>query len=101
MFRKVTDYDVPVPLQEEVHVVKKTTKKKCFAPCQKVWSKNGKKMVAGLPKGYALKMLKKLSKHCEKMVAGTPVTIFKTFSFEFSTNRKPKVGAAEGRPLYL
>ena len=55
-------------------------------------------MVAGLPKGYALKMLKKWSKNGEKMVAGRPVTIFIAFSFEFFTNREPKVGAAaEGR----
>ena len=57
-------------------------------------------MVAGLPKGYALKMLKKWSKNGEKMVAGRPVTIFIAFSFEFFTNRRgglrppPKVGAA-------
>ena len=59
-------------------------------------------MVAGLPKGYALKMLKQLSKNGEKMVAGRPVTIFIAFSFEFFTNREPKVGAAaEGRrPLW-
>ena len=44
-------------------------------------------MVAGLPKGHALKMLKKLSKNSEKMVAGRPVTIFIAFSFELSTNR--------------
>ena len=55
-------------------------------------------MVAGLPKGYALKMLKKWSKNGEKIVAGRPVTIFIAFSFEFLTNREPKVGAAaEGR----
>ena len=55
-------------------------------------------MVAGLPKGYALKMLGKVSKKYEKIVAGRPVTIFITFSFEFFTNREPKVGAAaEGR----
>ena len=59
-------------------------------------------MVAGLPNGYALKMLKKLIKNGEKMVAGRPVTIFIAFSFEFFTNREPKVGAAaDGRPLYF
>ena len=54
-------------------------------------------MVAGLLKGYALKMLKKWSTNYEKIVAGRPVTIFIAFSFEFFTNREPKVGAAEGR----
>ena len=53
-------------------------------------------MVAGLPKGYALKMLNKWSKNYEKMVAGRPVTIFIAFSFEFLTNREPKAGAAAG-----
>ena len=58
-------------------------------------------MVAGLPKGYALKMLKKWSTNCDQMVVDRPVTIFIAFFFEFFYKSKTQSGGGGRRPPSL